>query len=104
MVSIPYSEVRAHLAETLKQLELQEDSVYISRRGEPAGVLMSVAQYERLVNQSEGPAGRLAAWRAKYTQERHAGKDEPDPWADVRNRLPTRPVTWPDDISDPEKT
>ena len=33
MDSIPYSEVRAHLAETLKKLEVREEPLYISRRG-----------------------------------------------------------------------
>jgi prevent-host-death family protein len=99
MDSIPYSEIRAHLAETLKQLEVREEPVYISRRGEPAAVLMSVTQYKRLLQQADDPAGRLAAWRAEYAQDEDAWKDEPDPWADVRDRSPPRPVTWTDDIA-----
>lgn len=103
MDSVPYSEVRAHLAETLKQLELREEPIYISRRGEPAAVLMSVAQFERLQNRSDGPAARMLAWRARHAQELEAWKHEPDPWADVRDRRPSRPVTWADDMAEPGK-
>lgn len=104
MDSIPYSEVRAHLAETLKKLEVREEPLYISRRGEPAGVLMSVAQYQRLQSQSDGPLARWLAWRAKHAKEIETWKDEPDPWADVRDRTPPRPVTWTDDIADLEES
>ena len=103
MDSIPYSAVRAHLAETLKQLEVREEPVYISRRGQPAGVLMSVAQFERLQNRSEGPVARWLAWRAKYAKDLEDWTDETDPWADVRDRTPPRTVTWTDDIADPDK-
>ncbi|CAD5371739.1 Antitoxin [Rubrivivax sp. A210] len=103
MDSIPYSEVRAHLAETLKKLEVREEPVYISRRGEPAGVLMSVAQYQRLQSKADGPFARWLEWRTQHAKEFEAWKDEPDPWADVRDRTPPRPVTWTDDIADPEE-
>lgn len=101
MDSIPYSEVRANLAETLKRLEVREEPVYISRRGQPAGVLMSVAQYERLKYQSDSPVARWLAWRAQYAKEWADETEEADPWADVRDRTPPRPVTWTDDIADP---
>jgi prevent-host-death family protein len=92
MDSIPYSEVRAHLAETLKQLEQRDEPVYISRRGQPAGVLMSVAQYDKLVK--PGPQGFLAsvqAWRETYAAElaAEAAAAETDDWKDpfdVRDR------------------
>lgn len=103
MDSIPYSEVRAHLAETLKQLEVREEPVYISRRGKPAGVLMSVAQFERLQTQSDGPVARWLEWRNKHAQDLENWKDEVDPWVDVRDRTPPRAVTWTDDIADPDK-
>jgi len=103
MDSIPYSEVRAHLAETLKQLEVREEPVYISRRGQPAGVLMSVAQFERLQTQSSGPVARWLAWRNKHAQDLEDWKDEADPWADVRDRTPSRAVDWTDEIANPDK-
>lgn len=90
MDSIPYSEVRAHLAETLKKLEVREEPVYISRRGQPAGVLMSVAQYQKLVRPSGDDFwSAVQAWRQEYAAELAAEADSGewvDPFADVRDR------------------
>jgi prevent-host-death family protein len=87
MDSIPYSEVRAHLAETLKKLEVREEPIYISRRGEPAGVLMSVAQYQRLT----GGAGNnfweaLCAWRERSAAFLASPEADEDPFAGIRDR------------------
>ena len=101
METLPYSEVRAHLAETLKRLEAREEPVYISRRGELAGVLLSVAQYHRLAQQADSPAERLAAWRAEHAGSLTEADD--DPWADVRDRRPPRPFEWPEDIAGAEE-
>lgn len=103
MDSIPYSEVRAHLAETLKKLEVREEPVYISRRGEPAGVLMSVAQYQRLKGGHTDFYSSLMAWRERYgteLAEEERNGTYVDPFADVRDRRPPRPVTWTDDIAE----
>lgn len=103
MDSIPYSEVRAHLAETLKKLELREEPITISRHGEPAGVLMSVAQYQRLQGGPKDFFSALMTWRERYAAEL---EDEDrngtyvDPFADVRDRRPLRPVSWTDDIAE----
>ena len=64
--TIPFSDLRARLAETLRAIEQANEPVFISRRGEPAAVLMSVAQYRRLTAQADGPLARLAAWRARH--------------------------------------
>jgi prevent-host-death family protein len=104
MNSIPYSEVRAQLAETLKRLALRDEAIYISRRGQPAGVLMSVAQYERLQGGIGDFGKALLAWRQGYESElkAEAADDWPDPFADVRDRSPDGgrpPFAWPE--SDP---
>lgn len=59
---------------------------------------MSVAQYQRLLAQGDGPAARLRAWHAENADAlaAAAADDEPDPWADVRDRRPTRAVDWAD--------
>jgi prevent-host-death family protein len=89
--SIPYSELRAHLAETLERLEARDEPLYISRRGAPAGVLLSVAQYRRLRGDDLGFADAMLAWRERHAAalaaEAAAG-DDPDPFADVRDRGP----------------
>lgn len=97
MQTIPFSDLRTHLAETLRALERGTEPMVISRRGEPAAVLMSMAQYRQLLGQVDGPAARLAAWRAR-TLTPGAHEPEDDPWADVRDRSPGRPVTWVDDL------
>ena len=103
METLPYSEVRAHLAETLKRLEAREEPVYISRRGELAGVLLSVEQYRRLAGGEAGFGEALRAWRERHAadlaREAAEGTYE-DPWADVRDPQPPRPFTWPDDIAE----
>jgi len=88
MNSIPYSDLRAHLAETLKQLEVREEPLFISRRGEHAAVLMSVPQYERLQRGQGGFGQALLAWRERHAAELAAEDDESwqDPFADVRDR------------------
>jgi len=88
MNSIPYSDLRAHLAETLKQLEVREEPLFISRRGEHAAVLMSVAQFERLQRGQGGFGQALLAWRERHAAELAAEADEAwqDPFADVRDR------------------
>ena len=103
MDNIPFSDLRANLAETLSSLDARTEPLFIARRGRPTAVLMSVPQYEALVNKKsadDGPAARLAAWRAEYATELQALNDEADgdPFANVRDKSPDRPVTWTDDI------
>ena len=89
MDNIPYSELRAHLADTIKQLELREEPVFISRRGEPAAVLMSVAQYRRLQGGHTDFFSALMAWRERYAaelEEEAQSGTYVDPFADVRDR------------------
>lgn len=97
--TIPFTDLRARLAETLRALEQASEPVFISRRGEPAAVLMSVAQYRRLTGQAQGPLARLAAWRGWHAA---AGDDEAsddaDVWAEVRDWWPSRAVTWAEDV------
>jgi prevent-host-death family protein len=88
--SIPYSELRAHLAETLKKLEVRDEPVFISRRGEPAAVLMSVAQYERLQGGPKDLRSAMLAWREHHAAEMVTMPEDewPDPFADVRDPRP----------------
>ena len=48
MQTIPFNELRAHLAQVLDAVEAGQEPVVISRRGKAAAVLVSCAQYERL--------------------------------------------------------
>jgi prevent-host-death family protein len=76
MRSIPFSEARAHLAETLQGVEASQQPVVISRRGRAAGVLVPVAQYAHLTDQLGGFAGRLARWRAEHAAPAHGGEHD----------------------------
>ncbi len=111
MDSIPYSEVRAHLAETLKQLEVRDEPIFISRRGQPAGVLMSVAQYRKLVRpEGDDFWSAVLAWRQAYAADlaaEAAAGDGVDPFADVRDRSidgGRPPFSFDDDEPDPAAT
>ena len=104
MDNIPFSDLRAHLAETLSSLDARTEPLFIARRGRPTAVLMSVPQYEALVNKrpDDGPAARLAAWRAEHIPllaKLEAEGDNIDPFANLRDKSPDRPVTWADDVN-----
>ena len=90
MDSIPYSELRANLADTIKRLEIREEPIFISRRGEPAAVLMSVAQYQRLQGGQGGFGQALLAWRERHAAALGAESNEDwgDPFSDARDRSP----------------
>ncbi len=89
MNSIPYSEVRAHLAETLKQLAGREEPVCISRRGEPAAVLMSMAQYQRLTaGAGKGVLSALGAWRKRNAVYLATPQAQADPFLNLRDASP----------------
>jgi prevent-host-death family protein len=89
MLSLTY--VRANHADTQREAETAQEPVVISRRGQPAGVLMSWSQYRRLAAEHGGFAARLQRWRAE-----HVGtEDGEDPFAGVRDANPGRGVDWP---------
>jgi prevent-host-death family protein len=90
MHSIPFSEARANLAETLREVETSEQAMIISRRGQAAGVLMSYAQYRQLTGQPLSFAARLQKWRAECATQ----PEETDPFDSVRDRSPGRDFSW----------
>lgn len=105
MQTIPFSEVRARLADTLRVLAHSEEPVFISRRGEPAAVLLSVAHYQRLTSApTQDSWSALQAWRTRHAMDA-APADEADPFTDVRDRSPDggRDFTWPDEDTGPSR-
>lgn len=87
MQTIPFNELRAHLAQTLREVEATREPVVISRRGKAAAVLMSWAQYERLREPEFDLGAALDAWRAGAAAGA-AESDDDDPWAAVRDADP----------------
>ncbi|MGT2455017.1 type II toxin-antitoxin system Phd/YefM family antitoxin [Cupriavidus basilensis] len=90
MQTIPFSEARAHLADVLRDAESGQEPLLISRRGQPAAVLMSWSQYRLLVGSSPGFFGRLSEWRSEHVQ----AEDEADPFEHVRQSGDGRDFTW----------
>lgn len=90
MQTIPFSEVRAHLADALRELEIKQTPVVISRRGKAAGVLISPAQYQQLVGSPQGFASRLAQWRMDYAP----AVTDADPFTQLREPSAGREFSW----------
>lgn len=90
MQSMPFSEVRANLAETLLRVETSQEPLLISRRGEAAGVLLSPVQYQQLAGAPADFASRLSQWRAQYQPT----IDVADPFAYVRAKDNGRDFSW----------
>ncbi|WP_354681805.1 type II toxin-antitoxin system Phd/YefM family antitoxin [Cupriavidus necator] len=90
MQTIPFSEARAHLADALRGVEVSQEPLMISRRGQAAGVLMSWSQYRQLVGSSSGFSARLAEWRKSYAAE----EDEGDPFEQLRQPDGGREFSW----------
>jgi prevent-host-death family protein len=90
MQIIPFSEARAHLAETLHQLETDQHPLLISRRGKAAAVLISPAQYQQLIGADQGFAARLAQWRTDYASD----LPEVDPFTQLRDSTQGRDFSW----------
>jgi prevent-host-death family protein len=90
MQAIPFSEARAHLAETLQHIESGGSPVFISRRGKAAAVLMSVATYQQISGVEQGFSERLAAWRQIHIKEL-AVEDE---FSSLRQTEAGRDFSW----------
>jgi len=90
MQTMPFSQARAHLAEALRGVELAQEPLLISRRGQAAGVLMSLAHYQQLAGSSAGFSARLADWRAQYSQ----ALDESNAFTSPRDLSEGRDFSW----------
>ncbi len=93
MQALPFSEARAQLVEALRSVEAGNEPVLISRRGQAAGVLMSLAQYRQLGGGDSGFVARLQRWRDEHLAE--AGDaDERDPFEGLRQTESGRDFSW----------
>lgn len=104
MQSIPFTDIRAHLADTLRELEGSNEPVFISRRGQPTAVLMSMAQYQRLTGPQEGFGAALRRWREAYAAEMAEVPDDFDPFANLRDSDPNggrEPLDWMEVLGTP---
>ncbi len=75
MQSIPLSEARAHLTETLHKVETSQEPLLISRRGQGTSVLMSLQQYQQLTKPTTSFSLRLQQWRSTYLNDLSQDRD-----------------------------
>lgn len=107
MQTIPFTDVRAHLADTLRDLEGSNEPVFISRRGQPAAVLMSLSQYQRLASAGTGFGAALQRWREAYAAEMAEVPADFDPFANLRDSDPhggREPLDWVEVLGAPGGT
>lgn len=95
MQSIPFTDVRAQLAKTLRELESDPKPRLISRRGQAAGVLMSWPQYQAMSASGSGFGQRLAQWRSQCSPDLAMPDDLGEAFADLRSSEAGRTVDWP---------
>lgn len=97
MQTIPFSEVRAQLADALRSVEAGDEPVLISRRGQAAGVLMSFRQYQHLSGAGLGFSAQLQRWRSTYLAQT-AGEGDANvnlnPFEGVRQADEARKFAW----------
>ena len=92
MKTIPFSEARAHLAETLQQVQESRGPLLISRRGKGGAVLVSVETWKALASSPvAGFAEALIEWRAHYAVEPEPAAAE---FENLRDHTPGRDFSW----------
>ena len=93
MPTVPISKTHAQLANALRSVEAGNEPFSISRRGQVAGVLMSIEQYQRMSGAPTGFAERLKHWRCEQLPALD-GIAEDDPFAQMRQTDHEREFSW----------
>ncbi len=93
MNSIPFSEARAHLAEALRGVELRQEPLVISRRGQAAGLLVPMAHYAKLTGAEMDFTARLSQWRTENGLSAAPDADA-DALTPARDPSPGRDFAW----------
>ena len=90
MTTVPLSEAKTHLARLLADIEALGEEVVITRSGRPVGVLLSLTDYEGLIETLEVLADQdLARSIEQGLAEAEAGKlvTHEDVWDEVEAGL-----------------
>ena len=90
MPTVPLSEAKTHLAKLLADVEALGEEVVITRSGRPVGVLLSLSDYEGLIETLEILADQdLGQSIRNGLADAQAGKvlTHEDVWDDVDSRL-----------------
>lgn len=96
MIEYSIAEAKNQLPRIVHEAEA-EGAVQLTRRGRPVAVIVSGAEYERLLRGGAAPgslAETIAEWRRQVEGSfPEVGSDEVDGW---RDRSPGREVRWPE--------
>ena len=68
--TIGVDKARAKLGQLAEEVAAEDEAVMLTRRGEAVAVLLSPAEYERLVETSRRAAGRIASTAGSGSPER----------------------------------
>ena len=74
MTTVPLSEAKTHLAKLLADVEALGEEVVITRSGRPVGVLLSLTDYEGLIETLEVLADRDLAGSIEQAWRRRSGQ------------------------------
>lgn len=59
--NIPVSDLRRRVSQTIKDLQTQDEAVYITQHGRPQAVLLSYEHYKQLLERANHPTARPEA-------------------------------------------
>lgn len=90
MNNIPFSQVRANLAQLIQQSK-QGQPIFISQRGQTSAVLLSFNDYQKLGNQ---PQSLMQAWSAWHQQHIQDLQNETDDFQPERSQELGRDFSW----------
>jgi prevent-host-death family protein len=65
---LPVTKVKRNLLEILKQMEQEEETIALTKNGEPIGVMMSLSRYEGLLETIEILSNRKIVINLKASQ------------------------------------
>lgn len=88
--SYSIAEARNQFTSVVRAAEGQSDPIQIMRHGKPVVVMLSMAEYERLIAK---PPQRdfwtaYQEWREKWNVDEEGDVDVEDIWGDVRDKTP----------------
>lgn len=66
---LPVTKVKRNLLEILKNMELEEETIALTKNGEPVGVMMSLSRYEGLMETIEILSNRKIGAVLKASQK-----------------------------------
>ncbi len=77
--------LRVKLSQVLKEIKGRSGAIYVTQRGEPRAVLLSVDEYQALIDQLEYLDDSLEGVLAR--ERRESGRETTRPWSVVKGEL-----------------